>query len=111
MPKHDVQAEGTEVTDAQRFKQLLIDAICGVGFPSLILASQCEQAGLATMQPHSAGGPLFTWDVIALGAVEVDQLQALYDGLCALREENFTPTDLVEDFTPSLIISGGNLAR
>lgn len=94
------------MSDEQRFKQLLIDAICGVGFPSMILAHWCEQTGLATMRPHGMGGPLFAWDVIALGAVDVCQLQALYDGLCGLREENFTPTDLVEDFDPSLIISG-----
>ena len=37
-----------EMVENERFpKRLVLDAICGVGFPSLLLAAECEKAGLA----------------------------------------------------------------
>lgn len=33
--------------DERAFKTLIIDAVCGVGFPSQILAAECENAGMA----------------------------------------------------------------
>lgn len=64
-------------------KQLVIDAICGVGFPSLILAMQCEQLGLA-----SPSGPTdWHWNVDQLQACREEQLQELYEALCEARAE------------------------
>lgn len=59
-------------------KTLLIDAIIGVGFPSLLLWAEAEKAGMA-----SAGG----WMRERLERCEESQLQALYQGLREAREE------------------------
>lgn len=88
------------MTDEQQFQQLLIDAICGVGFPSVILAQECERVGLA--DSHATG---WRWDRKALWKIAIEPLQELYEGLCQAREEQFTPTDPVDDYKPSLIIT------
>lgn len=85
----------------QQFTQLLIDAVCGVGFPSLLLAQECERVGLAD---YTAGAG-WAWDRRALAAVSIDALQELYTGLCEAREENFTPTDPVDDYEPSILLA------
>lgn len=89
------------MTDEQRFHQLLVDAICGVGFPSVILAQECESVGLAEYDLYHQR---FEWDRKALFHVTIEQLQELYQGLCEAREENFKPTDPVDDF-PGIIVT------
>ncbi len=68
-----------------RFKTLLVDAICGVGFPSMVLAQECEKVGMAefTGNPHN---PEWKWHRAALDELPVDTLQELYDGLADKRE-------------------------
>lgn len=79
-----------ETVENERFlKRLVVDAICGVGFPSLLLAEECEKAGLAVDV-----GPALTiqyvWRRERLLRCRIDQLQELYQGLCEARDENTT---------------------
>ena len=86
------------MTDDDRYQLLLIDAICGVGFPSVILAQECERVGMA--DAHATG---WTWDRKALWKVGVDKLQELYGGLCEQREANMQPTEPLEE-VPTIIL-------
>lgn len=88
------------MTKDQQFHQLIIDAICGVGFPSVLLAQECERVGMADYD-----GSSWVWDRKALAKLPVETLQELYQGLCDEREKNFIPTDPVDDYQPSLIIT------
>ena len=83
-----------EIEFAERaFKTLLVDAICGVGFPSLPLAAECEKAGLAA-DAGNQWNPSYLWRRERLQRCSINQLQELYEGLCEAREEsNPTPTD------------------
>lgn len=101
----------TQLTDEQRFQQLLIDAICGVGFPSVLLAQECERVGLADavlghepVYGHTQN--IWRWDRKALWKIDIVALQELYEGLCQSREELLTPTDPVDDYVPSIIVTG-----
>ena len=91
------------MTDEQRYHQLLVDAICGVGFPSVVLAQECEQVGLAEYNLYYQR---YEWDRKALFHVSVEQLQELYEGLCDEREKNMVPTDPVDDYTPQIMLAG-----
>lgn len=93
------------MSEEQRFQTLLIDAICGVGFPTLLFGTECLKAGLAR-NVGDQWGVEFVWDRLVLGGVDIPQLQELYDGLCDLRDKNFVPTDEVEDFKPSILLGG-----
>lgn len=92
-----------EIEFAERaFKTLLIDAICGVGFPSRLLAAECENAGLAV----DVGPALTTqhvWRRERLQRCSIDQLQELYEGLCEAREET-NPSPIDEACTSSGLI-------
>ena len=90
------------MTEEQQYQQLLIDAICGVGFPSVILAQECERVGLARFD-HLLQE--WRWDRKALWKVGLEPLQELYQGLCESREELLTPTEPLDE-PPSLIITG-----
>lgn len=94
------------MTDEQRYHQLLVDAICGVGFPTMTLGSECEKTGLAEFTGNQ-WNPAWKWDRKALFHVPVEQLQELYQGLCDARDETFIPTDPVDDF-PGIIMPGVN---
>ena len=59
-------------------KLLLVDAICGIGFPSMQLALQAEMTGMARDGE---------WMRDRLMVCREDQLQALYQGLREAREE------------------------
>lgn len=89
------------MNDDQRYQQLLIDAICGVGFPSLLLAQECERVGLANLNATHDG---WLWDRKALWKVDASQLQELYQGMCATREDMLTPTEPLED-VPLIILA------
>lgn len=79
------------------FRQLLIDAICGVGFPTILLGAECVKVGLAR-DTSDQWNVDFEWDRLALSAVETGALQDLYEGLCAKRDKNFeTDEERVEN--------------
>lgn len=82
------------MTDDQRYALLLIEAICGVGFPSLIIAQECERVGMADLNDSHDG---WVWDRRALLNVDIEDLQELYDGLCDQREKNMVPTEPLEE--------------
>lgn len=88
--------------DEMKFKLLLIDAICGVGFPSVVIAQECERVGLAHYGEEFE--QYFAWDRKALWAVSIDQLQELYAGLCEQREENTRATAPLED-APRIVLA------
>lgn len=90
------------MTDEQKYQLLLIDAICGVGFPAVTIAAECERVGLATFVGNQHDH-LWAWDRKALWNVAIDELQELYSGLCAQREKNMEPTAPLDE-PESLII-------
>ncbi len=89
------------MTEHDQYRQLLIDAICGVGFPRFLLAQECEKVGLAAI---SSSGD-YEWERQMLWGCSTDQLQELYSTLCDAREDNFTPTEELDD-EPRLILTG-----
>lgn len=89
------------MTEHDQYRQLLIDAICGVGFPRFLLAQECEKVGLAVIS--SAGD--YEWERQMLWGCSTDQLQELYSTLCDAREDNFTLTEELDD-EPRLILTG-----
>ena len=68
-----------------RFKQLLVDAICGVGFPSIVLAQECEKVGMAEFT-GTVYEPEWQWSRPALDGLPVSTLQELYEGLADKRD-------------------------
>lgn len=64
-------------------KTLVIDAIVGIGFPSVLLAEECRKAGLARGQ----AGNYFEWRRDQLEKIELEKLQELYTALREAREE------------------------
>lgn len=91
------------MTDEQKFQLLLIDAICGVGFPAVTIAAECERVGMATYS-YSLDGGTWLWDRKALWNVTIDDLQELYSGLCERREKNMQPTEPLDDEPESRIL-------
>lgn len=83
----------TTLTDDQRYQLLLVDAICGVGFPSVVLAQECESAGMAEYDLYNRQ---WQWDRKVLLACSEDQLQQLYEGLVEMREAAQMPTEPLE---------------
>lgn len=61
---------------------LVIDAICGVGFPSTVLAAECEALGLAKRVDIMR----WEWDRKALYQASLEALQTLYQSLRETRE-------------------------
>jgi hypothetical protein len=64
-------------------KTLIIDALCGVGFPSEQIALQCELAGLAV---RSADGR-WSWIRDRLEAAPQQMLEELYSAMREYREK------------------------
>lgn len=79
-----------ELHKAARMKMLVIDAICGVGFPTQPLAVAVEQQGMAIFT-GSKGAPSWEWNRNALAKVRDEQLQELYEALCEARESADAP--------------------
>ena len=67
-------------------KTLIIDAICGVGFPSMIVASECEKLGLATFTGDQHN-PEWQWSREALAGCRIETLEELYGSLRTKREQ------------------------
>lgn len=94
----------SELTDEQRYQLLLVDAICGVGFPSITLAAECQRVGMAEFTGNQ-WNPDWKWDRKALRKLPHQTLQELYEGLCEQREENMQPKAPLDDVPePSSII-------
>lgn len=74
------------VAEGFAFKTLLVDAIVGVGFPTLLLASVCEDAGLAVFVGNQHN-PAWEWKRNALARNPTEKLQGLYEALCDARDE------------------------
>ena len=89
------------VTANIALKVLIIDAICGVGFPSHLLATECEKAGMAIYSQHHPD--LYVWDRNALALSPISKLQALYQALCEARDEANAPATYPE---PSGVLHG-----
>jgi len=92
------------MTNEAGFKQLVIDAIVGVGFAGqMTLAMECERAGLAeyTGNQHN---PSWAWRRAKLEACGLEMLQELYQGLREARDEQNAPVDEVATEPESLII-------
>jgi hypothetical protein len=79
-----------EMVENERFlKRLVVDAICGVGFPSPLLAAECVSAGMA-VDAGNQWNARYVWRRERLLRCRIEQLQELYQGLCEARDENTT---------------------
>lgn len=67
-------------------KTLVIDAIVGIGFPSVLLADECRKAGLAEFAGHQWSNH-YEWRRDQLEKIELEKLQELYTALREAREE------------------------
>lgn len=77
-----------------RLKVLVIDAICGVGFPTPMLGTACEQAGMARFDMETG---VYEWRRNALAASPLEKLQQLYDALCEARDDEFVSVGAPHD--------------
>ena len=75
-------------------KTLVIDAIVGIGFPSVLLADECRKAGLARNVPghepvygNWVGNLNYEWGRDQLEKIDLEKLQELYTALREAREE------------------------
>lgn len=87
-------------------KTLIIDAIIGVGFPSVTLALKAEQVGLTqhTLFDRAAHTrQSLAWHRPSLEALTLEELQGIYEGVRAERE---TLADSPEGaaFAPRIIL-------
>ena len=90
------------MNDEAGFKQLVIDAIVGIGFPSFVLAQECERVGLARYHPTINDQAIWHWIRPHLEAIDLDKLQELYEGLSQAREDNSKAHEDIPE--PSLIV-------
>lgn len=67
-------------------KTLVIDAIVGIGFPSVLLADECRKAGLAEFTGNQ-WNEKYEWRRDQLEKIELEKLQELYTALREAREE------------------------
>jgi len=65
-------------------KTLVIDAIIGAGFHSVVIAQECERIGLATFDKYHS---TWSWKREQLEKLELDPLQELYTAMRESREE------------------------
>lgn len=63
------------------FSVLVIDAIVGVGFPTIATGVLAERAGLATYSSSNRGEPHWYWSRDKLKALPLPTLQELYVSL------------------------------
>lgn len=90
-------------------KTLVIDAIVGIGFPSMLLADECRKAGLArSLAGHEpvygdwVGNLSYEWRRDQLEKVSEEKLQELYTAMRESREELEAAADPEEE--KSLIV-------
>lgn len=87
------------------FRQLLVDAIVGVGFPSIGFAQHCEALGVASFSGDQQS-PSWAWNVSALKGFGATELTALYEAISEERdaaEAQAAPQILVPDRTLSVV--------
>ena len=89
------------MNDETQFKQLVVDAIMGIGFPSVVMAQECERVGLAQFSGDQ-WNPDWQWIRTRVEAIELDKLQELYEGLSQAREDNRKAHEAAPE--PSLIV-------
>lgn len=68
------------------FRTLVIDAIVGVGFPTIAAGVLAERTGLATFRSSSQGDPHWYWSRDKLKALDLPTLQELYLSLKEARD-------------------------
>lgn len=73
-------------------KTFLIDAIVGVGLPSILLAQEAERVGMADFCGNQHN-PSWAWHRDKLERLEEPQLQELYQSLREARDELSESTD------------------
>lgn len=76
-------------------KTLVIDAICGVGLPTLTLAIECERKGLAYFAGNQHNEH-WRWIRDKLEDQPLEILQALYESLREAREETRGPSEMTK---------------
>lgn len=65
-------------------KTLVIDALIGVGFHSVVIAQECERVGLADFDKFHTR---WSWRREQLEQLDLDKLQELYTAMRESREE------------------------
>ena len=65
-------------------KTLVIDALIGAGFHSVVIAQECERVGLADFDKYHSK---WSWRREQLEQLDLDKLQELYTAMRESREE------------------------
>lgn len=65
-------------------KTLVIDALVGAGFHSVVIAQECERIGLADFDKYHTR---WSWRREQLEHLDLDKLQELYTAMRESREE------------------------
>ena len=65
-------------------KTLVIDALIGAGFHSVVIAQECERVGLADFDKYHSK---WSWRREQLEQLALDKLQELYTAMRESREE------------------------
>lgn len=73
-------------------KTLVIDAICGVGFPGFAIGVEAERNKLAYFS-GTTGNQGWRWRRDKLEAKSLEKLQALYENLRIARDELRAPVE------------------
>ena len=80
-------------------KTLVIDALIGAGFHSVVIAQECERVGLADFDKFHTR---WSWRREQLEQLDLDKLQELYTAMRESREELEAAADPEEE--KSLIV-------
>ncbi len=82
MQVEPVEQTSQAIPTRDDFSVLVIDAIVGVGFPTIATGVLAERAGLATFKPATAiSGSSWSWSRDKLNALDLPTLQELYVSL------------------------------
>ena len=71
------------------FRQLMIDALVGIGTGNYDTSIALANEGLARFSGHQHNEH-WDWNIGVLGELEFNTLKNLYDGLCKLRSKRET---------------------
>ena len=71
-------------------KTLVIDALIGAGFHSVVIAQECERLGLAEFDKYHTS---WSWRRSQLEKLELEKLQELYTAMRESREELSAPAE------------------
>lgn len=87
-------------------KKLVVDAICGRGFHSVLFADQCVQAGMARFTGDQWNAD-WAWDREALMGCSIDTLRELYEAMREKEGDPLSDEDVDVPVAPAIVVPPG----